>query len=80
MAGKQKQARRSSTTLGDKLEELKDVINTNHVATVERIATLEASLKELPERVRKLEAARNWLGGCIALTVTALTIWAGIKH
>lgn len=81
MAGKQK--RRATTTIGDRLDEIKDTINANHLETSNRLTKLETALTGIPERVEKLEKDRSWVKGvwaAVAFIGGAIATFLGIKH
>jgi hypothetical protein len=81
MAGKQK--RRSSTTLGDRLDDIKDTINANHLETSTRLTALETALAGVPDRVTKLENSKSWVKGVwatVAFLIGSIATYLGVKH
>lgn len=78
-----KQKRRSSTTIGDRLDDIKDTIAANHLETSNRLTALETSLKGIPERVERLENNRSWAKGVwatVSFILGSIATYLGIKH
>lgn len=78
-----KQKRRSATTLGDRLDDIKSAITDNHLETSTRLTALEVALNSVPERVDKLEKKSSWMSGVwasVSFIVGAFATYFGLKH
>jgi hypothetical protein len=63
--------------------DLRQIVADNHTEVkvqLERIETTLVGMSELPKKVEKLEAHRNWLAGAFAVVSVAFTVLLSYFH